>query len=160
MKILLFLLITVISMTSVDARQGGNFGLGGVLGSPSGLSMKDWTSGNHAVEGALAFGAYHRYYNDYGWHNDHLFVHLSASYLWHNFSALPVERGQLPLFWGVGGRMLLGDDFALGARGCGGFEYLFPTAPLDIFLELGIIADFLGNVGGDMDLGIGMRYFF
>ena len=157
----LFLSLAVLS-TTIDARQGGNFGLGAVLGDPTGLSMKYWLRKDNAVSGALAFGTYrHHYYNDHhdGWYDEEVNIHLHANYLWHSFSALPVQRGELPLYWGAGGRLLMGHDFAMGVRGCGGIEYL-PLAPIDIFLELGVIIDFVGHVGGDVDLGLGLRYFF
>jgi hypothetical protein len=156
MKAFLFSLMLIVLCATIDARQGGNFGLGAVLGAPTGLSMKYWTGRNNAVSGALAFGGYA--YHDHTWGGQEL--HLQGSYLWHSFGAIQVDRGQLPVYWGLGGRLLAGNDFALGVRGCGGFEYLFPKAPFDVFLELGLIIDFVGFVGADFDLGIGIRYFF
>ena len=157
--ILFVALLLNLFILSADARQGGPFGLGVVLGDPTGLSMKYWTSRENAVSAALAFGTFHHHYDNY-YYNDETDVYLHVNYLWHNFGLLPVQRGQLPVYWGAGGRLYFGHDFALGVRGCGGLEYL-PVAPIDIFLELGLVIDFMGNhPGADGDLGIGIRYFF
>jgi hypothetical protein len=158
-KTVFVLLVACFFTLSVNARQGGNFGLGAVLGDPVGLSMKYWTGKGNAVSGAFAFDSYHAHYYHGYWDDNGYDLYIHANYLWHNFQAFPVERGQLPLFWGVGGRMIAGNDFAMGARACGGLEYL-PLAPIDIYLELGFVLDFIGHIGPDVDLGLGLRYFF
>jgi hypothetical protein len=160
-KILMLILALGLFVIQSDARQGGPFGLGAVLGSPTGLSFKYWTRHDNAVSGALAFDVYHNHSWDdhYSYNNDDMDAYLHVNYLWHSMKAIPVQRGQLPLYWGLGGRMLMGHGFALGARGCGGIEYL-PLAPVDIFMELGLVIDVVGHFGADGDLGIGVRYFF
>jgi hypothetical protein len=46
------------------------------------------------------------------------------------------------------------------ARGVVGLEYLFPSAPLDAFLELGPGIRVFPATNFDISAGLGMRYFF
>jgi hypothetical protein len=149
--LLVFLVISF--MINVDGRTGGNFGLGLVIGDPTGLSFKNWLSSNTAISGAAAIG--------FGWGRGDVGLHLHLSHLWHNFSLIPVKQGALPLYLGVGGRITI-NGFALGVRGCGGMAYHVQGVPLDIFLELGIVVDVIreGGPGPDADLGLGLRYYF
>src|SRR3989339_1137732 len=130
---------------SVSARTGGPFGLGAVLGDPTGLSFKYWHQKDHAWSGALAFG-----FHD---HHDHQNLILHVTHQWHDFNLIPETHGSLPGYLGVGGRVYSGQDFALGVRGCGGLSYVPTRSPVDIFLELCVVIDFLGHVGGDADGG-------
>jgi hypothetical protein len=158
-------MLLVICSESLYARKGGNFGIGAVLGEPTGLSFKYWTKGNaNAVSGALAIGngGWSRYYDKWGrsyWY-DNPALYLQAAYLWHNTKAVPVNSGTMPLYGGVGGRLWAGHYASLGVRGCGGIEYLPATIPFDFFFELGLVIDFIGHVGADMDAGLGARFFF
>ena len=52
------------------SAESGNFGLGLMLGEPSGLTGKYWLSDTHAVDGALSFsfGNYTALLSDFLWH--------------------------------------------------------------------------------------------
>jgi len=163
MKIQIITLIFIcLSVFTIDARQGGPLGLGFVLGDPTGISVKYWTGKENAVSGVLAFNLSHRHYDHdghYYYDDSSMDAYLHINYLWHSFQVFPVERGRLPIYWGVGGRLVMGNDFALGARGCGGVEFL-PNAPIDIYLELGLVLNVVPYTAMDGDIGIGLRYFF
>ncbi|MBL8028531.1 MAG: hypothetical protein JNL74_19055 [Fibrobacteres bacterium] len=153
-KRIMLLVLLVAATTSFSA--GGNFGLGGVIGKPTGLSFKLKMGQTRAVDGALAFGMWnHRYDKD-----EDLHLYLHAAHLWLFPGAIPVSSGSLPLYLGAGARMTAVHDFNLGVRGNMGIAYLPAGAPIDIFFEIGLIVDFIGDVGTDMDAGIGLRYFF
>jgi hypothetical protein len=156
MKRTILFFAVFILCTHVFARQGGNFGLGAVIGDPTGLSCKYWTGHNKAWEGALALWGSHHHYDS---HND-LHMVIQACHLWHNFDMIRVSQGAMPLYLGVGGRLVFGHEFLLGVRGCGGIAYMFQNVPVDIFLELGLVVDFVTHPGADMDAGLGVRYFF
>lgn len=131
-----------------EAKQGGNFGLGFQLGDPSGLSAKLWLSHTNAADFQLGFSPY----------GDWMF--LKADYLWHSFNLIPVSAGQLPLFYGMGAMMSVAHRPGVGVEGVVGLEYLFPSAPLDVFIELAPGAFIVPATEGHVSAGIGMRFFF
>ena len=132
----------------VQARQGGNFGAGIVAGDPSGLSGKLWLNETNALDFIAGFSIV----DDY--------ISLNADYVWHEFGLIPVSRGQLPLYYGMGVWTSVSRHATIGARGIVGLEYLFPSAPLDVFIEIGPGASILPSTGFGLSGGLGMRFFF
>ena len=131
------------------ARQGGDLGLGFIAGNPSGISAKIWMNDQNALDLIAGFDV------QQDW------ISLNADYVWHEFSVFPVRAGQLPLYYGMGIWTAIAKHApALGARGVVGIEYLFPSAPLDVFLELGPGASLLPSTRFGMSGGLGMRFFF
>lgn len=149
------ILILIFSVSAIFGA-GGNFGLGAVIGEPTGLSFKLKMGNTRAVDGALAIGV-RGHWKDA---DDDVSMYLRASHLWLFPRAIPVTSGSLPLYLGVGGRMTAIHDFNLGVRGNGGIAFLPAGVPIDIFFEIGLIVDFIGNPGPDIDAGLGVRYFF
>ena len=72
---------------------------------------------------------------------------------------IDVDKGILPLYYGVGARFLFANDSHLGIRGVIGLNYLFDNVPLDIFLEIVPIFDFIPETELSFNGGIGIRYF-
>jgi hypothetical protein len=159
--------LTVVAAPRSARAEGGNFGLGLIIGSPTGLSLKYYLSKGHAFDAAVGLttiGA------------DGLHVH--ADYLWHPFILASEGSFDLAFYVGIGGRLLdhdrgrgHEDDFHLGARGPVGlvFDFLKSGVPLDVFVEVALIVDFIfdndkgdDHDGVDLDLnaGIGARYYF
>jgi hypothetical protein len=130
------------------ARQGGNLGLGFIAGNPSGLSGKLWLGEANALDFIVGFDLV----------DDH--ISLNADYVWHEFGLIPVNRGQMPLYYGMGLWTSVARHAAFGARGVVGIEYIFQNAPLDAFLELAPGTSILPRTRFDVDAGIGMRFFF
>jgi hypothetical protein len=148
LSVLLFLALVNFS----QARTGGNFGLGIILGEPTGISGKLWMSGTSAIDGAVAWS----------W-SDNTSFHLHMDYLIHNFSVIKVESGQLPLYFGIGGRIKFreGDrDDVFGVRIPVGLDYLFTNQPLDIFFEIVPMLDLAPDTDFDMAGGVGIRFYF
>jgi len=145
--------LAMILFSGIASAAGkGDFGLGIILGEPTGISGKLWTSGKSAIDGAVA------------WSTDrNASLHLHADYLVHNFPLITVEKGRLPLYYGIGGRIKFAendkDDF-IGVRIPVGIEYLFETAPVDIFFEIVPILDLAPDTDFDLNAAIGARYFF
>ncbi len=133
---------------NVHARLGGNFGAGFVAGDPSGLSGKLWLNDKNALDFVAGFSLQ----DDW--------ITLGADYVWHEFGLIPVNAGQLPLYYGMGVWTSVSNNAAIGARGVVGLEYLFPSAPLDVFLEVGPGVSILPNTGFGLTGGLGMRYYF
>ncbi|MDB5049235.1 MAG: hypothetical protein JWO30_2306 [Fibrobacteres bacterium] len=132
------------------AKQGGDFGLGVVAGAPSGLSGKLWTGPNNAFDFIAGFSIV----------GHHDWIALNADYVWHDWDLIPVKVGQLPLYYGMGVWTRIEDTPVIGARGIVGLEYMFPSAPLDVFFEIGPGISILPSTDFDPSAGLGMRYFF
>ena len=156
-KVVLVLLavtgITVLAWAS-PIHQGRNFGLGLVAGEPSGLSWKYWQGSTNAFDGTLAWS-----FLDAG------YFRANAGYLWHNYKAIKVEQGKMPLYYGVGATLWGGhfhdhDGANIGVRGVIGMEYIFKGAPFDLFLELAPTLDLVPASGLWLQGGLGGRYYF
>ena len=132
----------------VTAQDHG-FGMGLILGEPTGLSAKLWTSGDNAFDFAAAWS----------FKGDGNLL-LQADYVWHFFELMPVPSGKLPLYIGIGGRVVLADDPSFGIRVPIGIDYLFADAPIDIFLELVPILDLSPETDFGVGGGLGIRYWF
>ncbi|MEW6305517.1 MAG: hypothetical protein AB1705_18730, partial [Verrucomicrobiota bacterium] len=133
------------------ARSTDGFGVGTILGEPTGLSLKYWLTAKSAVDGGVAWSF-----------KDNDSFHLHGDYLWHNFDLLPVNKGRLPFYFGVGGRVLFEEDrdTRFGVRGPVGLAYMFANAPVDIFVEVAPIIDITPKTKLTFNGGIGVRYYF
>ena len=144
--------------------EGGPFGLGLIIGSPTGLSLKYYLgeSGN-AIDGAIGFA----FVSSNG-------IHVHADYLWHPLMLTSDPSFKLPLHVGVGVRLLDhdrgrdgDDDVHVALRVPVGITFDFTQIPLDVFLEFALILDFHGDEGDngdtidlDLNAGVGVRYYF
>ena len=134
-------------LQGVDA---GDFEFGIILGEPTGLSAKFWTSWNMAID----FGAAWSFQND-----GHFHIH--GDYLFHNFDFIDVDSGSLPVYFGIGARVRLQeDDSRVGIRIPMGLEYIMESYPVGFFLEVVPIVDIAPETEGDVNGGLGVRYIF
>jgi hypothetical protein len=147
MKKLFFVLIITGICSSIFAQLNG-LGLGVILGEPTGLSAKMWTSKTTAIDGAAAWSLAGDGY-----------IHLHADVLVHSF-AIKVDKGELPIYIGLGARILLADNPGVGVRVPLGIAYHFASAPFDAFLEIAPILDLLPATGYSTNGAIGLRYYF
>lgn len=150
----------VLVMGIATARAQDGFGVGIILGEPTGITVKQWISPEHAIDAAA------------GWsflENDS--VQLHADYLFHNFGLLKTDPtvGRLPVYVGIGGRVKLEDDDGtgrnnnddlLGIRVPLGIAYRCATAPVDIFLEIVPVLDVVPDSDFDINAAIGARFYF
>ena len=147
------------------------FGLGLELGEPSGLTGKYFLSDSTALDFGLGWIYRHYYYGDG--------LHLYADVLFHPVSLVSSQAFELPLYIGVGARFW---DFdychqgvctyggsAVGLRIPFGIAFDFNEAPLDIFLQLVPVIDFVRGDYYDryrdrahfgVDLSVGIRFWF
>jgi len=151
-KKIIFLGLVTVLLCSSAAAQDRKFGLGIVLGEPTGLSAKLWTGKSTAIDGALAWS--------FGSFGEQSAVYLHADYLFHNFNLIKVEKGQLPIYYGIGARVMLANNIGVGVRVPIGLEYLFANAPVDIFLEIVPVLDLVPATSFRVNAGLGVRYFF
>jgi hypothetical protein len=146
----------IVCLTSGTAgAQSRGFGLGLIIGEPTGLSAKLWQSHTTALDFAAAWSF-----------TDEAAFHLHGDYLFHNFRLIHVERGQLPVYYGIGLRVKLSDekkhdDTSLGLRIPVGLDYLLAGGtPLDVFMEIVPILDLVPNTDVTLNASLGVRYWF
>jgi hypothetical protein len=161
--------LTTIASTDAEARPGGyssskTLGGGIMLGAPTGLSGKYFLSPSTAID--VGLGAYRYYRGRRGFQ-------LHADFLFHPVNLVRAEAFDLPLYFGIGGRILdfdLDNDdrddhgLALGVRVPVGIAFDFRNIPLDVFIELAVVIDFFfdyyDDYGGDVNGAVGVRYWF
>jgi hypothetical protein len=121
-----------------------------VLGEPTGVSGKLWLSRTTAMDGAVAWSTAR---------DDEL--HLQGDFVWHDFGLLGVDRGALPLYYGIGGRVRLnrGSD-RLGVRFPIGLAYIFEGSRFDVFMEAAPTLDLVPRTDVEAAAGVGVRYYF
>jgi hypothetical protein len=159
-KIWLFLFLLIMASKPVSAQDHG-FGLGLILGEPTGLSAKYWTSNNNAFDFGLGFAfggdritSHDNYYGSSR-------VHFHMDYLWHSFNAIRSSE-RFPLYYGIGARFNSGGgyDGSFGIRGVFGIAWFPHSTPIDIFAELVPVFQLTPSAGLGIDAGLGIRYFF
>jgi hypothetical protein len=153
------------SSTSAEARprprsssfeSNKTFGLGIMLGEPSGISGKYFMSADTAID--FGVGSYYGY-RDHG-------LHVHADFLWHPAVIAKADAFWVPLYVGIGGRFLdHGNHGHVGARVPLGLALDFNNVPLDVFFELAAVLDIALNddhsrLYGDVSASIGIRYWF
>ena len=147
----------------VAHAQDRKFGLGVIIGEPTGISAKLWTSSVNAFDFGLGWSIggdrIVKYRGDYYVGGNR--VHFHMDYLWHSFDAIHSSE-RFPLFYGVGGRVNSGAgyDGSVAIRGVFGIAWLPHNTPIDVFLELAPSLQFAYGTGFGIDAGIGARYFF
>jgi hypothetical protein len=142
------LIILLFVLSSQIFSQSSGFGVGIIIGEPTGISLKNWTSQRTAIDAGVAWG--------FGRKGA---LHLHADYLIHEYELIKTNYGQLPIYYGIGGRILLSGDSRIGVRGVVGLDYMFEKVPLDIFLEIVPIFDLVPSTELGFNAGIGIRYF-
>jgi hypothetical protein len=148
-KTISILFIVILILPVFASAQDSGVGLGVILGDPSGVSFKGWTGSYSAVDIAIAWSFEHE---------DAFHVHLD--YLLHSFNLFNIEKGDLVLFYGVGGRLKAEEKSRVGVRIPVGLTYLFENDPLELFFELGPILDLAPRTDFRMTGGLGIRYYF
>lgn len=141
--------------------EKGAFGIGLILGEPTGVSAKLYLDDETAVQAAVGSAFI----------GGGLQVH--GDYLWHPWILEERDSFVLLAYVGPGVRFIYydqgrdGSDFvAVGARGVGGVVFDFKEIPLDVFAEVAGVAEW--QFGDDPDngfalainAGAGARYYF
>ena len=147
-SIIFFMLMVMLTCGTAQAQDKG-FGLGIILGEPTGISGKLWTGHHTAIDGAIAWSFEKK-----------SSMHLHGDLLFHNFNRARVDEGKLLLYYGIGGRVKFEDKSKVGVRVPLGINYLFAKAPLDFFLEIVPILDLAPSTDFSLNGAIGIRYFF
>jgi hypothetical protein len=148
-RVIALVLALVALLCGPAMAQDSGFGLGIILGEPTGLGGKIWLTDLTAVDIAAAWS----------FSGENAF-HIHADYLYHKFDLFDVERGRLPLYFGIGGRIKLEDDSVVSIRFPVGIAYLFEGVPVDLFFEIVPMLDIAPDTDFTLNGGVGFRYFF
>lgn len=149
-------------VAQASMAQERKFGLGVILGEPTGISAKLWTSHDNAFDFGLGWSIggdrIGRYDGNY---NGGSRVHFHMDYLWHAWDAIHSEE-RFPLYYGIGGRVNTGAGYnsSVAVRGVLGIAWIPRETPIDVFLELVPSLQLTSSTGFGIDAGLGARYFF
>jgi len=160
-RVLPALIVLIAFLVPQDALAQRDFGLGVIIGEPTGLSAKWWVSPGNAFDAGAAWSF-----------ADNPSLQLHGDYLYHrnyHFDSPDLE-GTLPWYFGIGGRMKLSDDDdpgrrnvdddLLGVRFPVGVGWTFDEAPIEVFLELVPIIDIAPETDFSINGALGARYYF
>ncbi len=145
---LLFVFFTGMFVLPASA-QFRSLGIGGMIGSPTGISIKKWMSRRTAYDLGAAWSI-----------TKHPGLHLHADYLIHRADMEGMEDGKSYAYFGIGGRLkAVESDPRAGARFPLGITYIDPREPFDAFLEIVPILDVLPETRFAMNLSLGGRLY-
>jgi hypothetical protein len=138
--------------------EKGVFGIGLILGEPTGVSAKLYLKDDQAIQGAIGSAFI----------GGGLQIH--GDYVFHPYILQSRPSFVLPLYVGPGVRLIdytNGRDdssFAIGLRGVVGLLFDFKDVPLDAFVETALVLEYEfkdGQGGGfTLNAGAGVRYYF
>ncbi len=149
MRRILFTTLLALALPALAAAQDHGFGLGVLLGEPTGISGKYWLTHQSAIDGAAAWSFRH----------DGYFI-IHSDYLWHFLDAIETTQHLSP-YIGIGGRLGGKSGRAvLGVRMAAGLDFWPNNAPIDVFLEIVPILDLTPATELSANGGIGVRFFF
>ncbi|MBI2522000.1 MAG: hypothetical protein HYV97_16405 [Bdellovibrio sp.] len=133
------------------------WGLGAVIGDPTGLSLNYFMHETRSLHSVLAF--------DF---SDGDEVNFASHYIWwKRFADMPLKPFRW--FYGFGGEIAIFDqsykkfhdkDIELGPSATLGLSYAFESAPLEAFLKSNLTLDIVQETDVDMDLMLGLHFNF
>ena len=146
---LIIMFLSVLTIPTTGWAQAKGWGLGVILGEPTGISFKTWLNKDRAIDAAAAwsFGGEDAF-------------HLHGDYLFHNRTLLNFDKNVIPLYYGIGGRLRFQGQSKFGVRFPLGVTFFIREAPIDIFLELVPILNLAPSTEFDFNGAIGARYYF
>jgi hypothetical protein len=150
---LVLLAATLLLPLSAHAQTAGNFGLGVIVGSPTGITGKhhfrgrplfvDWAAGLPIVEHRRG-------------------LHAHATFLWQP-TLVNLDRAVMDLYFGIGPKVFVHprqDDLWLGARAPLGLDFNFKSVPIEVFIELSATLYLVGGQDFGFDGAAGFRWWF
>ncbi|MGC8858036.1 MAG: BAPKO_0422 family outer member beta-barrel protein [Ignavibacteria bacterium] len=149
MKILFFLFIIFIFSYSTIKPQS-KFGLGIIVGEPTGISGKLYLSNTSSIDGAIGW-SYYKYGS----------LHIHADYL----SNIANLTNEVPFYLGIGGRIKIRnkekqEDTKLAIRVPVGIVFEPSSVPIDVFVEVVPMLDLVPSSEFNFNAAVGIRYYF
>jgi len=150
--VLSILLLTIAaSWQGIAQPQSKKFGIGLIIGAPTGLSIKYWSTHREAIQAYVGGG--------FGG------IAIGADYVFHSNE---FDNPSFPFYYGpgafVGPATYGGPRYPSGTLGFGvrfmfGVDYLFPNNPFDIAFEIGPALVVSPNVGLGLEGGLAFRFY-
>ena len=143
--------------------EKGTFGIGIIVGEPTGIAAKLYLSQNTAIDGAVGSAIIGGG------------IHAHVDFLLHPWILEDRESFTMPAYVGLGGRFLShnrgaggDDDVHLGPRVVIGMLFDFKSIPLDVFVEVAGVGELRfgsdddnhSGFGLSINAGAGARYYF
>jgi hypothetical protein len=156
-KLPLFLVL-ILSIPSLCFAK--TWGLGAVIGAPTGLSANYFLQENRTIHSTLA----------YDFNGDDA-LQFASHYTW-RMNNLHFEKVKLGWFYGVGGRFAFSNhdhnhkhhnddhDFEMGPSGTIGIFHEFEKVPLEVFLKGNLTVNIIEDTDVDADVMLGLHYNF
>ncbi len=146
--VIIFLFVILFSIPSFSQTKG--FGLGIILGEPTGISAKYWTTSTTAFDFGLGYSF-----------EKNSRMHLHADYLFHVNNLFQTNEN-IQFYYGPGARLKLVDvgDSRLGFRFDVGLVWIPRNTPIDVFLEVAPLLDIIPETDFSFNGGLGVRFFF
>jgi len=145
----LLLFLGFLFVTQSSSAQD-EFGIGLIVGEPTGISVKQWVGRQHAVDAAVAWSFSHD-----------TSVQVHADYLYHRvyFFSADEYKGRVPVYFGIGGRAIFSDDAKVGVRFPVGVGRTMRDYPIEFFFEIVPILNVAPDSDFDLSSAIGVRYY-
>ena len=147
---ILYVIVAVFIISNLNFAQQKGFGLGVVLGEPTGISAKYWLSSGTALDFGLG----------YSFTSSKSLFDFYADYVFHS-SDMINSTENFVVYYGPGARLKITESKSrLGVRGVIGILWLPGGTNFDLFVEVAPILDIIPSTKFDIAGGIGGRYFF
>ena len=125
-----------------------NFGVGVIVGEPTGLSLEYLVTQNNGFIGAAAWS----FSGDPS-------VHAHLDYVFHARDLVRIDRTDIPLYFGVGCRIKTENDARIGVRFPLGVQVQIGDSPLEAFIELAPILDLAPSSRFGLNAAAGLRFY-
>jgi len=159
------------SAGATEVGYGRKFGLGAMLGDPTGITGKYWVSATNALDFGLGFTNYgvgygNCYFDNAGVQhcNGYYDTSVNVDYLWQ--SKIVRDKVQLDWYIGVGGRLYFWGDRSysygvdMAVRAPVGLALMFTNPSfLELYFELAPAVRLL-TAHGALDASLGGRFYF
>ncbi|MFC2170255.1 hypothetical protein ACFLRM_06830 [Acidobacteriota bacterium] len=149
-KIVQILVLISVIVCFFQTAQAGDIGIGVMVGEPTGLSFKAWAGKTTAFAGGVGWDSSRK---------DHRNLHVHLDYLLHNYRIFQAQSGRLPLYYGIGGRIIDSAETKIGVRIPIGISYIFPNEFVDIFFELVPTLDLTPDTDFNLGGALGIRFY-
>jgi len=137
---------------SSHANAYGPFGLGIVIAGPTGLSANYFYEKQKSLAMAVGWG-----------HSD---VQVHVDHLWYRGDLIVVDRVPIDVYMGLGlhlhtiDKKYKDDETQIGVRVPVGVSYIFRKIPVQLFGELAPALILVEESAFNIDIALGIRYYF
>ena len=110
MSKIVILFVAIFTFCNLAYSQKKTFGVGIMVGEPTGISLKYWLSKSNAIDGGIGMSFYKA-----------SSLHIHADYLYHDFN---IFNENFPFYIGIGGRIKMKNNDSY---------YAYGPQPINIF---------------------------